>query len=94
MSVSHLNKSQLLALTVIEPTAANLLAYHRFLLLEATDWWAVGDRTMSTKEKNYRKALRDLPANNTPTLDEFGGLDVASVDWPVPLASQTPPDDD
>tara|TARA_R100001510_G_C7546858_1_gene132163 strand:- start:116 stop:388 length:273 start_codon:yes stop_codon:yes gene_type:complete len=35
--------------------------------LDETDWWTVGDRTMSDAEKNYRTFLRDLPSNySTP----------------------------
>jgi len=34
----------------------------RDMLLAETDWWAVQDRTMSQEEKDYRKALRDLPS--------------------------------
>jgi hypothetical protein len=38
--------------------------------LKATDFWALSDRTMTTAQTNYRQALRDLPDNFTPTLDE------------------------
>lgn len=38
--------------------------------LKATDFWALSDRTMTTAQINYRQALRDLPDNFTPTLDE------------------------
>ena len=31
-------------------------------LIAATDWWAVQDRVMSQAEKDYRQALRDVPA--------------------------------
>ena len=31
-------------------------------LLAETDWWAVGDRTMTQAEIDYRQALRDVPA--------------------------------
>ena len=30
-------------------------------LLAETDWWAVGDRTMTQAEIDYRQALRDVP---------------------------------
>lgn len=33
----------------------------RNMLLAETDWWAVSDRTMSQKEREYRQALRDMP---------------------------------
>ena len=45
-------------------------------LLADTDWWAVSDRTMTDAQKNYRKALRDLPTHsNWPKLND--------EDWPV-----------
>ena len=41
------------------------------------DWWATSDRTMSSAETAYRKALRDLPStlNNTTVLNE--------ITWPT-----------
>ena len=41
----------------------------RYGLLKATDWWGVSDRIMSDAEKNYRQALRDLPANTSDPSD-------------------------
>ena len=47
--------------------------------LEASDWWALKDLTMSQAKKDYRQALRDLPqtyesandaADNWPELPE------------------------
>ena len=35
---------------------------YRTELLAETDWWAVQDRTMTQAEKDYRQALRDVPA--------------------------------
>ena len=37
---------------------------------------------MSTAWKNYRKALRDLPASADPKLKD-GMLDESSVTWPT-----------
>ena len=31
--------------------------------LKDTDWWALKDLTMSQAKKDYRKFLRDMPAN-------------------------------
>tara|TARA_Y100000004_G_scaffold175856_1_gene215822 strand:+ start:298 stop:549 length:252 start_codon:yes stop_codon:yes gene_type:complete len=31
--------------------------------LQKTDWWALKDLTMSQAKKDYRKFLRDMPAN-------------------------------
>ena len=41
--------------------------------LAETDWWASSDLTMSDAQKDYRKALRDLPANTS---------DPKSPTWP------------
>jgi len=41
------------------------LRYVRDEKLAETDWWAVGDRTMTDEQRNYRQALRDLPSNTT-----------------------------
>jgi hypothetical protein len=42
--------------------------------LTKTDWWAVGDLTMTDEQRVYRQALRDLPANTT---------DPANPVWPT-----------
>lgn len=43
--------------------------------IEATDWWAVSDRTMTEEEIAYRQGLRDITAHaNWPHLEE--------ADWP------------
>lgn len=41
------------------------LRYLRDQKLAETDWWAVGDRTMTDEQRTYRQALRDLPSNTT-----------------------------
>lgn len=33
--------------------------------LRETDWWALSDITMTDEERNYREALRNLPANTS-----------------------------
>ncbi len=49
--------------------------------LNVTDWWLFSDTIKPTKRQlDYRKALRDLPATASPTLDENGQL--AGVEWP------------
>jgi len=35
----------------------------RDMELKDTDWWALKDLTMSQAKKDYRKFLRDMPAN-------------------------------
>ena len=50
--------------------------------LAQSDWMEESDRTMAQAQIDYRQALRDLPANSTPTLDENGQL--TGVHWPTP----------
>ena len=45
--------------------------------LAATDWHALQDVTMSDEVRDYRQALRDLPAGLT-TVEQ-----VEAVEWPV-----------
>ena len=50
-------------------------------LLSKSDWMSLSDSpTMSNEWETYRQALRDLPANSTPSLDENGNL--IGVEWP------------
>lgn len=58
-----------------------VLRQKRDQLLSETDWWCVSDRTPTQAQLDYRQALRDLPANSTPALDESGQL--TGVQWPV-----------
>ena len=61
-----------------------LLRVERNRLLSETDWVVI--RAYSQKQDlsedwaNYMQALRDLPANSKPQLDEQGNL--TSVTWP------------
>lgn len=59
------------------------LRQERDTKLAETDWMGNSDVTMSTAWKNYRKALRDLPASADPKLDANGVLDDSSVTWPT-----------
>ena len=61
--------------------ALRLLREMRYQLLQQTDWWVLPDRTATPAQLAYRQALRDLPANSTPALDENGNL--TGVEWPV-----------
>jgi hypothetical protein len=56
------------------------LRQQRNQLLQQTDWMANSDVTMSEEWRVYRQALRDLPANSTPALDENGKL--TNITWP------------
>ena len=66
---------------LIEAEPMKLLREERDRRLAATDWWASSDLTMSSDRTNYRQALRDLPANQTPTIDGEGALQ--NVTWPT-----------
>ena len=59
-----------------------LLRIERDRLLATTDWRASSDLTLSDAWKNYRQALRDLPASASPTLNSDYDLDNSSVTWP------------
>ncbi len=53
-------------------------------LIAATDWRATVDYPGSDQAAwlTYRQALRDLPANSTPSLDDNDQL--TGVTWPTP----------
>ena len=63
-----------------------LLRVERNKLLAETDWTQLKDIDLDIIRdrnwKNYRQALRDLPANSNPKLNEYGDLDMKSVSWP------------
>ena len=59
-----------------------LLRIERNRRLQATDWRASSDLTLSSDWKAYRQDLRDLPAQQTPKLDSNGELDSTSISWP------------
>ena len=59
-----------------------LLRIQRDQLLQETDWRFRSDLTPSQEWIDYCQALRDLPANSEPQLDENGNL--TNVNWPVP----------
>jgi hypothetical protein len=59
-----------------------LLRIERNRLLQETDWRFRSDLTPSQAWYEYCQALRDLPANSEPQLDEFGNL--TNVNWPTP----------
>ncbi len=59
-----------------------LLREERNRRLQATDWRASVDLTLSNDWKAYRQDLRDLPAQQTPKLDSNNQLDPTSISWP------------
>ena len=67
-------------LTDAEPY--RLLREERDRRLQATDWRASSDLTISGDWKAHRQDLRDLPAQQTPKLDSDGRLDPTSISWP------------
>ena len=69
-------------LEALEPM--RLLRIERNSRLAETDWMANSDVVMTDGWKTYRQALRDLPANSKPQLDDIGNL--TNIDWPeVPV---------
>ena len=67
-------------LTNAEPL--RVLRIERNRRLQATDWRASSDLTLSGDWKAHRQDLRDLPAQQTPKLDSDGRLDPTSISWP------------
>ena len=59
-----------------------LLREERNRRLQATDWRATVDNTLSNDWKAHRQDLRDLPAQQTPKLNSDGELDPTSISWP------------
>ncbi len=63
-----------------------LLREERNKRIAETDWTQLKDIDLDIIRernwKNYRQALRDLPAKSNPKLNSFGGLDMSSVSWP------------
>ena len=59
-----------------------LLREERDRRLQATDWRASSDLTLSGDWKAHRQDLRDLPAQQTPKLLSNGQLDPTSISWP------------
>ena len=63
-----------------------LLREERNKRIAETDWTQLKDIDLDIIRerdwKNYRQALRDLPAKSNPKLDDYGGLDMSSVTWP------------
>ena len=57
-----------------------LLKEERNRRIAESDWRFLSDQTPSQAWINYRQALRDLPANSSPKLDENGQL--INVTWP------------
>ena len=66
---------------LINAEPMRLLREERDRRLAETDWWASSDLTMSSDRTTYRQALRDLPANQTPTINAEGELQ--NVTWPT-----------
>jgi len=64
-----------------QQTPLEQLRLERNSKLIETDWWMLSDTGDATQEQlDYRKALRNMPSTETPTLDESGEL--TGVTWP------------
>ena len=76
-------------LQIAEPM--RLLREERNKLIAETDWTQLKDIDLDIIRernwKNYRQALRDLPAKSNPKLNSMGGLDMSSVTWPTKPSS-------
>ena len=68
-----------------------LLREERNRLIAETDWTQLKDIDLDIIRernwKNYRQALRDLPAKSNPKLNSIGELDMSSVTWPTKPSS-------
>ena len=68
-----------------------LLREERNRLIAETDWTQLKDIDLDIIRernwKNYRQALRDLPAKSNPKLDSYGNLDMSSITWPTKPSS-------
>ena len=62
-----------------------LLRLERNVKILNTDWSQLDDvpAGIKTAYQSYRQALRDLPANANPKLDDDGNLDQSSFTWPT-----------
>ena len=62
--------------------AMNQLREFRNRKLTETDWWILkGDPTQ--EQLDYRQALRDIPANQTPTLNDQNDDGPIGINWPT-----------
>lgn len=69
---------------LINNFAMKLLREERDRRLAEVDWWtlrASDGVAMTQEQKDYRKALRDLPSNTTPDVDDR--LKLINVTWPT-----------
>ena len=64
--------------TLLSEFPMHKLKAERNVKLAETDWMAVADRTQTNAEKTYRQALRDLPANQTPS-----DMQLSNITWPT-----------
>ena len=67
---------------LINAEPMRILRIERDRRLQATDWRASSDLTISGDWKAHRQDLRDLPAQQTPKLLSNGQLDPSSISWP------------
>ena len=67
-----------------------LLRDERNYRLAQTDWTQLSDTPIVSSSKiekdwkDYRQQLRDITISSNPKLNEYGDLDMTSVNWPTP----------
>ena len=74
----ELVQAKIAELKAAEPM--QLLKEERNRRIAESDWRFLSDQTPSSAWIDYRQALRDLPANSSPGLDENGQL--TNITWP------------
>lgn len=74
-------ENKIIELDTAEPM--RLLREERDKRLQACDWWALVDQTLTPERSAYRQALRDITVNATPQLNEIYKLDLNSINWPT-----------
>ena len=72
---------------LIDAEPYRLLRIERNRRLQATDWRASSDLTISNDWKAYRQSLRDLPSTQDPVLDSNNPIGISSVTWPTEPSS-------
>lgn len=75
---SDQSKPTLSEINSVDDTPPSVIAFaslrkERDRLLHDTDWWASSDLVITQEQKDYRQALRDLPAN---------AADPTDITWP------------
>tara|TARA_R110000772_G_scaffold69930_1_gene154167 strand:- start:108 stop:362 length:255 start_codon:yes stop_codon:yes gene_type:complete len=62
--IVEITQEELDAISYTPPATEDAIRSQRNVLIEATDTWALSDRTMSAEQTAYRQALRDITAQS------------------------------